>query len=237
MPNRHVFAAVVGLGLVASAGAARAEVGDQGAVVISADRLSPLLSYTKSTEDTTNGSASESQTNFSLLWSGATAQDFYDVPKLALDYGVAAHITLGAFLAATLPLSHSTTQTQGNGSAETDQPKTTALGFGVRGGYAMALTPKVSFWGRLGLSYGRLTTDDPGGNDASSTYSQFALNLEPLMAFSLAPHFGLLAGLAFDVPLTGNHHQEGTIGNTTFSQDNDFSQLHIGATLGLYGVL
>lgn len=224
-------------GLATSATEARAdEAFTQGKIILSADRLSPLLSYTSSKESSNNGSLTDKQTDLSLLWSGRVG-DFYDVPRLAFDFVVAPHITIGGAFGATIPLSHSTESSNGNTTTTTDADTTSALAVGVRGGYVLDLGPKVALWGRLGLGYSRLSTKSPNNNDSTSTYSEFALSIEPLFAFPLTPHFGLLAGPVFDIPLSGNHHQESTVLNTTVSSDNDFSQLHIGLTVGVFGVL
>ena len=88
----------------ASSAHADPDLGAQGTLILSADRLSPLFTYTKSEQSDNNGSVSTTTSSLQLLWNG-NAQDFYDVPRLGLDYAVAPNITIGGNLFATLPMS------------------------------------------------------------------------------------------------------------------------------------
>src|SRR5438445_34146 len=107
--HRITFAGSLLVVLAASTSAAHAdpELGMQGHWILSADRLSPLFSYTKVTTDTGNNkndSDSTTRSSISLFWSG-NAQDFYDIPRLGVDYVVAPNITVGGNVFATLPTS------------------------------------------------------------------------------------------------------------------------------------
>ncbi len=215
------------------------EFGARGQVTLSADRLVPLFSYSKTTTDANNGdSSTESTSSIALLWTSGP-QDFYDVPRLGLDYSVTSNITLGGNLFFTLPLSHSQSQTRNNTTTTTDEATTNAFGIGVRGGYIASIAPKISFWGRLGLSYTRegTTTPQQVGNDVHSSLSQVALAIEPLFVIHLTSHLGFTVGPVIDVPLSGNLHQELVIGNMTVSSDNASSQFHFGISGGLIGWL
>jgi hypothetical protein len=236
---------IVFAGLVTAAGVAHAEplddFGARGQLIISADRLMPLLSYTRVRVDQTGGdSTTTSTTSFALLWS-SSPQDFYDVPRAGVDYVVAPHVTVGGMLFGTLPASATRSSTQNGTTTSRDAAKLSAFGIGARAGYVVPLTPRIAFWGRGGLSYARESTTSPQGNMGNTTnesVSQLGLNLEPLFVFLLAPHLGVQAGPVLDVPLSGTDHTEFTTNNgMTVSQDNDTSQLHFGLTVGLFGYL
>ena len=169
----------------------------------------------------------------SLLWSG-DAQDFYDIPRVGLDYVIAPSFTIGGSLFATLPLSSTQKTTFLNTTTSRDDSTTSAFGIGVRAGYIAVVTPRISFWGRGGLSYTHIGTEQPQ-NDTSQSLSQVALNLEPLFVIRAAPHFGVQLGPVFDIPLSGTYHSEVRVGGGTGSTDVDASQLHIGLTAGLLG--
>ena len=233
---RTAFVTMLVSGLAASS--ARADdLHIQGRVIVSVDRLSPLFSYSRIRQDQGNDSTTSSTSSISLLWSGEPT-DFYDIPRLGVDYVVARNISIGGNLFATLPMSSTRSQTQNGTTTSRDGAKLNAFGIGVRGGYIMPLAPKVSFWGRGGLSYARVgTTNPPGGNgnDVSNSVSQWGLSLEPLFVISPAPHFGFTIGPVLDIPLSGNQHSEVTVNNMTVSTDTGESQFHFGITVGMLG--
>ncbi|MGE5186150.1 MAG: hypothetical protein ACM31C_29040 [Acidobacteriota bacterium] len=216
--------------------------GASGQVILSADRLSPLLSYSRIKQDQGGGdSTTTSTTSMSLLWTGSP-QDFYDIPRVGLDYVIAPNITIGGSLFATLPMSSTRSTTQNGTTTSRDGTKLDAVGLAARGGYVMPLSPRVAFWPRGGLSYTRVGTTNTqggggpgGGGTTSSTDSQWALSLEPLFVITAAPHLGIVAGPVLDLPLAGTHHAEFTNNGMSVSTDNDESQLHLGLTLGLLG--
>jgi hypothetical protein len=229
--------------LVSSSAAAEPveEFGTKGHFILSVDRLFPLISYTRiRTAGNMQGEYNTtSQTSMSLLWSGQP-QDFYDIPRVGLDYVIAPQLTLGGSIFATLPMSSSSERTMNGMTTTRDSTKESAFGIGARVGYVVHLTPAVSFWPRGGLSYSHVTTTDydPAGvQQGSQTTTQPALNLEPLFVISPAPHFGIVLGPVFDIPLGGNEHTEivGGMGGGTLSFDTDASQLHIGITVAMLG--
>lgn len=217
------------------------DFGAKGHFIISADRLSPLISYTRVRAAGNNQGDynTTSTTSMSLLWSGQ-AQDFYDIPRIGLDYVIAPKVTLGGAIFGTLPMSSSEERTQ-NGVTDTrDSTRVSAFGIGARIGYVIPLTPTVSFWPRGGLSYARVTStsvDPQGVTQGSDTVSQPALNLEPLFVIQPAPHFGIVVGPVVDLPLAGSEHTELQAMGGTLSFDTDTSQLHLGITVGLLGWL
>ncbi len=113
-----------------------------------------------------------------------------------------------------------------------------AIGVALRAGFVAPLTPRVSFWGRGGLSFTREgTSNQPQGNQNQITQSvsQWGLSLEPLFVIEATTHFGFQIGPVLDLPLSGTQHSELTNNNMTVSQDVNTSQLHFGITGGLLG--
>src|SRR5437868_7055877 len=108
-----------------SAAHADPDMGTQGTWILSADRLSPLFSYTKSEQSDNNGSVSTTRSSLSLLWSGSP-QDFYDIPRLGLDYVVAPNVTVGGNLFATLPMSSKQEASGGGNTVSQDDDKISA---------------------------------------------------------------------------------------------------------------
>jgi len=238
--NPHILV-VVAAGLTASA-SARAEpindFGTRGQVIISADRLSPLFSYSRIRTDQGGGDSNlTSVSSCSLLWSG-TLQDFYDIPRAGVDYVLAPRVTIGGTLFLTLPITSTRATTQNGTTTSRDGTTQNAVGLGARAGYIVPLTNKISLWARGGLSYtreGSTSTNNNGTTQQSTSTSQFALNLEGLFVIELTQHFGLQLGPVIDVPLSGTEHTEVTDQGRTVSQDNGSSQFHIGITAGLLG--
>jgi hypothetical protein len=224
--------------LAAASGSAHAEpdLGAQGQWIIGADRLSPLLSYARTTQDDNKGaSITTSTTSVALFWSGSP-QDFYDIPRLGIDYGIAPKITVGGNFFATLPMSSKQSATDAGQTVTTDGDKVSAFGFALRAGYVMPLGPSLALWARGGLGYARVGTTSPRNNgDRYNSLSQLGLNLEPQLVISPGPHVGIMVGPVIDVPLTGTFHTERTDNNMTTSEDFDSSQLHIGINVGLIG--
>lgn len=229
------------LAVTSTAGADPAgDFGAAGHLIIAADRVSPLLSYTRiKTDDGGGDSTTTSETSMSLLWSGAVA-DYYDIPRAGIDYTVAPQVTVGGTIFATIPFSASRSTTMGGTTTSRDIAKTSAIGLGGRVGYALPITPKVWFWPRGELSYTHVSTTNPTQNNGatdSSTVTQWALQLEPIFVISPVPRFGITIGPVLDLPLGGNQHDEITNNGMTVSTDTSTSQTHFGITVGMLGWL
>lgn len=226
--------------LATASGLAQAEPGDlgaQGQWIIGADRLSPFISYSRLRRaDDNGGSLTTSSTSLQLFWNGS-AQDFYDIPRIGVDYVIAPNITVGGNFFATLPMSSKESASQGGTTVTSDGDKTTAIGFALRGGYIMPLGPKLTLWARGGLGYAHVGTTSPrnNGREDYNSLSQLGLNLEPEIVYSPAPHVGAMLGPVLDLPLTGTFHTERTDNGQTTSQDFDASQLHLGINISLIG--
>ena len=222
-----------------AAAPASSPLGEKGTWILTAERLVPLLSYSKDSEDVgNNDSGSVSRTSLSffsyLVQLPDDAVIAYTIPRISLDYTVAPNITIGGSIFAFVDLSSSQSTTIGGTTTNADNPKATAFGITPRIGYVMSLGPKLALWPRAGFSYYTESVSNPpngGGNNTTDGFHQFALDLEGNFAAVLAPHFFVLFGPVIDIPLSGSVST--TNGGTTVSNDN--SQFHFGITGGLGG--
>lgn len=238
--HRIVFAGLLfGVLAIASSAQADPQLGAQGQLIFSADRLSPLLSYSRLTEDDNKGNKiTTSTTSLSLFWSGSP-QDLYDIPRLGLDYAIAPSVTIGGNFFATIPMSSRESVTDNNQTVSQDGDKVSGIGVAARAGYVVPLGGSIALWARGGLEYARVGTTSPRGNNDEryTSLSQFALNLEPQLVLSPGPHVGIMIGPVADIPLTGTFHTERTENGQTTSENFDASQLHLGINLSLIGWL
>lgn len=248
-------AATIGVLLAASfvhaQPAAPGGFGQQGQFILGADRLVPLFGYNsvktgRPSDGNVTSDSTNTQTSFSLLW-GSDFPDltFYGVPRFGFDYVVAPNITVGGNLVLFATLGGSTTQHQQfkNGQTtdkSTDNPSVFLWGLAPRAGYILPMSDMLSLWLRGGPAYYHVsfkTTTSAGNTTITDTnsLSQFALALEPLAVFTPTPHFGITGGPTIDIPVSGSATQETSGGGQTSSTSNDYSQFHIGLSVGMIG--
>lgn len=157
------------------------------------------------------------------------------LPRLAVDYELSSHLTIGgaAFL------TYSTVSSEGlTGSA---------FGFGLapRVGYSLRITDKLAFWPRLGatLAYYSASPEDAGGGSVrvtqSTRYVPLWLNVEPSLVYSVDRHFAFTFGLVGDIPLLGGVTSKTTTSSgsatTTTERDSTLTQLILAAQFGVMG--
>jgi hypothetical protein len=221
--------------------------GTTGTIIISAERVSPLLAYqnfsTKSERNGVETTTSQSTTTMSLLASPNFDNiGFHTIPRLAFDFTVADNITVGGSIFAMFTLSAKTETKTGGVSQSDDSSKLSVFGIAPRVGYILDLGDTFAFWPRLGFSYVTATSSSPprttGGvtTESSSTVNQLALGLEGLFAIMPVRNFGITIGPVIDVPLTGKRKSETKSGGVTNSQEVNASQFHFGLTAGVLGV-
>jgi hypothetical protein len=99
------------------------------------------------------------------------------------------------------------------------------FGFAPRVGYLHMFGRVVGIWPRGGFSYYSTASDE----DEFDLYTM-VFNAECMFPIVLAPHFGVLVGLAFDQSLTGNLDPED-------GPDRDIMMRSIGLQVGLFGWL
>ena len=227
--------------------------GEQGTFIVSADRLIPVFAVTSNQittdENGTKTTTSESGLSLSFLWgnnSSATGTA-YNVPRVGIDYAVIDNVTLGADIFAYFTLggtSEVKTETAGvTQTTSTDGPSTTVFGIAPRGGYILPINSLLAFWPRGGFSVYSLSNKQTVAaqgatpkTTSSTTFTELSLNLDPQLVVFPISHFGLTAGLALDVPLTGSRKHEATpAGGSPTSSSVDYSAFHFGVTAGLLG--
>jgi hypothetical protein len=256
---RRLLAVAVGVGMFGTSSLARAqgheEFGRRGQIIISADRLVPVFSYTHTSQDQFDPGLGNSkqvvtnnQTALSILW-GSTypsgAETFFTVPRVGFDYVIVPNVTIGGDIVVffTLGGSNGTETTQTNGTSMTtsrDNPGALVFGIAPRGGYIFELSNLFSLWLRGGLSYyvmNSKTTTGSGNAQTTTSFSvnKFALDLNPQFVITPTPHFGFTLGLTADIPLAGGHSQEIDVANRSITNSASSSLLFFGVTGGLLG--
>lgn len=223
--------------------------GDRGQLVLTADRLIPLVSYTSQTVTSMDGAGTSRVTD-----SGASMAFFvgrepslgavHTLPRLALDFSVANHVTVGTSLAIAFGLGgrHVEERTP-NGEPQTTRdnsaPGTTILGFAPRIGYVLTLGPRVALWGRAGFAFYSVkssveqTTNLGVTSTATQTDTIFSLDLDPQLVWSPFEHVILHVGPLVDIPLTGSHATAFSQGSDSKDRSDDLSIFHVGLSAGL----
>jgi hypothetical protein len=156
----------------------KATFGDKGEFIFSADRLAPVLGYSRISQDEpgplaagiTKVSNSESSSSLGFFWggspgyvtavggTGATLPNVYTVPRLGFDYTVVPNVTVGGDMVLFFTLGGNQSQeTENNGGGKVttsvSEPKSTIFGLAPRGGYVMHFTDLFSLWLRGGFSF------------------------------------------------------------------------------------
>lgn len=226
----------------------------RGQLILSADRLVPLIAYDDTTVSGTPQTSTSSTTisllpNTNSFLSGNNntvfSGNFYNIPRIAFDYAVIDRLTIGGSIYAAFTPSSSTNSTAANGTVtNTDNGTTTLFGIAPRVGYAVPVSNAFVFWPRGGFSFNTLSFNSPTTTNAlgqpstnSITVNQFALDLEAVFVITPVQHFGILFGPVLDIPLTGKVNASTETNGTTVSTSVSQSELHVGVTVGLVGWL
>jgi hypothetical protein len=257
------FAILVGAAVVISSSSAEAAdtrgFGEKSQLILSADRLVPVFSYTSASSTTLGPNTieltrSESGAGMSLLLGRNVGinETFmvnpHTIPRVAVDFTIIPRLTLGAALAFGFGLGGSTRDesvSPGNVvvARESDAPTATVVGLAPRGGYILPLTNWIAFWPRAGVAFYSVSSDrDIIENNAvvgsrSDTDTHLSLDLDPQFVFVPVEHFFFHVGPLANIPLSGTRSQETTEGPRTDRRSNDISLFHFGITAGIGGWL
>jgi hypothetical protein len=233
-------------------------LGDKSQLIITADRLIPVFGYTYSSVTTTqNGQEltdSRTGAGMSLLFGRdfGLAEDtvpinVHTLPRLAFDFTIIPHLTLGAAIAFGFGLGGTDKNEFLQGNARTtrsvDAPRATAIGIAPRVGYVIPLGDVLAFWPRAGFGFysvsaKRDSVDQNNPNNVttrSATDTVFSLDLDPQLAIVPLEHFFFHVGPLVNIPLSGSRSVKTTSGATTVSVSTDTSLFHFGITAGLGG--
>ena len=241
-------AALVALGFAGEARAqAGAAFGSAGQPIVSADRLFGVYFWSvKSQADATPADpnpqiATQSGTAINLLWgsdssfvAGGTA-DVYSVPRLAFDYTVIDHLSVGGSIGY-LNRSGKTETTMDGVTTSRDSPTGFALLFSPRVGFAIALSPMVAIWPRLGITYFTASTQSTNmampPTTTKTTLNGFALSMDAELVITPLSHVGFTVGPMLDLPLSGRMKIERT-GGTNNLTESSAKITNYGLTAGL----
>jgi hypothetical protein len=181
--KRAITASCLGLCLCSTSLCAAQELGAKGEGVLSADRLMGL-SWTHVAGELGNAHYQNDYTSFSFGWRTSVDGSPFDVPRLAFDYLIIEHLSLGAAL--------------GYVSHTGDLNDTSLFVFSPRVGYAYAFGRVVGIWPRGGFTYH--STSVTNNFDEKG----FAFTAECPFTFSPAPHFAIHVGPTFDIDMFGD---------------------------------
>ena len=226
--------------------------GKQGQLFVTADRLMPLVSYT-----TQSVTMSQGATETKISDRGASFAFFvgrepglasmHTVPRLAVDYAVVDHLTVGTALPLAFGLggSHSEDRTQNGGttSRKHNSPEMTVLGFAPRVGYVLPLSPRFAFWPRAGVAFYSMRTKTEQSNEASAisttvdTDTLFSLDLDPQVVWSPIDGLFVHAGGIANLPISGAHSTEFSQAASSSTRTDDLSVFRVGLSAGIGGWL
>lgn len=242
----------------ASAGGDANGFGEKHQLIVSADRLLPLVGYTNaSVTATDNGqevSNSHSGANLSLLFGSSLAVpasnlvDPHTLPRVAFDFTVIDRLTLGAALAFGVGFAgQQTAEAVAGGvktTTKTDDPRSWVIGFTPRVGYVLPLGDHLAFWprGGLGVYHASLHQDRTvANNDVETSVGDtlLSLDLDPQLVVVPYPHLFFTVGPVANIPLAGSRTTDTTTtaGGATrsVSVDNDISVFRIGLSASIGG--
>jgi hypothetical protein len=244
-----VVASLVGLLSARSASAQEANgFGEKTQLIITADRLMPLFSYSSQTvTETRNGATlrtSDSGTSAAfLLGSEPSLGSVHTIPRVALDFTVVHHLTLGGSIVLAFGLGGTHEDDFGNNTTRKgDAPKTTVIGIAPRVGYVIPLASTFAFWPRAGFAFYSVSTKTSnfqGNNNieivTTNNDSLLSLDLDPQFVWAPIPHFFFHFGPLVNVPLSGSRSVETATGATSNTTKSDLSVFHFGISAGLGG--
>lgn len=239
--------------------------GEKGEIIISGDRLVPLIGYTHSSV-TVDGplatnltrSTSANQSGLSFLFGRDLSSydglglpvNVHSIPRVAFDVTIIDRLTIGAGLAFAFGFGGSikTERVANNTNATTttkaDAPSATAIGLAPRVGYILPFGEHLAFWPRVGFAFysvGIKTEETNNGNNITTTNKVtdtiFSLDLDPQLAIIPTEHFFFTIGPMLNIPLTGGRSISSSTGATTQEIDNDISLLHFGIHASIGGWL
>jgi hypothetical protein len=221
-------------------------LGDKGQLILTVDRLMPVLSYSSQTVTSTAGGQSleDNRTGTSmafLLGREPSLGIVHTLPRIAFDFTIIKRLTIGGAFAVAFGLGgRQETELGNNNTRNTKTPRTSIIGFAPRVGYVLPLARNFAFWPRAGFAiYAVSTKSDAviGNQDAKITNSDtvFSIDLDPQFVWTPIPHFFFHAGPLLNIPLGGSQSVETEIGNSSGTTKNDLSVFHFGLTAGLGG--
>lgn len=177
-----LFLATIAFGAPASA----QELMGKGHFAIGAERLFGFYLDMQHTEFG-NVESDNDTTAFTLFWSPTAGGALLSIPRIAVDYFLDEHLTLGG--------------TFGIASLSSDGPDLFGIIFNPRVGYALRLSHEFTFWPRGGITIAH------AGGDADLTV--FGITLEGMFAYMPTDNWALTGGPIIDLGFTGSAGDDG----------------------------
>ena len=245
-----VSTAVGVVALLAARTASAQEVnglGEKSQLIVTVDRLMPLFSYSsQSITDTQGGGAvksSDSGTSAAFLFGREPSLGIvHTIPRVAIDFTVVKHLTLGGSIAVAFDLGGTHEDDFGNNTTRKyDTSKTTIIGLAPRVGYVFPIASTFAFWPRAGFAFYSLSTKTSTFNNnniettSTSKDSILSLDLDPQFAWAPVQHFFFHFGPLVNIPLSGSRSVENATGANANTNKSDLSVFHIGLSAGLGG--
>lgn len=224
--------------------------GDRGQLILSADRLVPLVSYTRQSITATQGDTTTTVTDSGssialLIGREPTLGAVHTIPRVAVDFTVARRLTLGTSIAFAFGLGgdHTEERTPTVGpptTRESRSPRTSLIGFAPRFGYVLPIgTTPFAFWPRAGFGFYSVSSKSEETSNLGVTSTTrvtdtlFSLDLDPQLVWLPVPHVLVYAGPLVNVPLGGSHDTSFSQAGEAKDRADDLSLFHIGLTAGL----
>lgn len=220
-------------------------LGEKHQLIVSVDRLMPLLSYSSETVKNENNGVTTKTTDSGtsaafLLGREPSIGVVHTLPRVAFDFAVIQHLTVGGALAFAFGLSAKSETEQGNVTRKVDAPTSTIVGFAPRVGYVIPIGHVLAFWPRAGFAVYSVSTKSTraqGNNDveATDTSTVWSLDLDPQLTWVPVEHFFVHFGPLLNIPFAGSRSHEDVINGNSTTTKNDLSVFHFGLSAGLGG--
>lgn len=223
--------------------------GDRRQLIITADRLMPILSYTTQSITANGGDTTTTTTDSGASFAFMVGREpglgtIHTVPRIAADFTFFRRMTFGLSftLAFGLEGSH-TEEREAKGSPATTRenaiPGATLLGFAPRAGYIIPLSDKLAFWPRAGIAFysmksQREQTSNLGvTSSATVTDTLFSFDLDAQLAWTPLRQVIVHAGPLANLPLSGAHSTAFAQGAELKDRSDDLTVFHFGVSVGL----
>jgi hypothetical protein len=242
---------VVGLLAARTASAQSAQdvngFGEKTQLIVTVDRLMPLFSYSSQSVTNTQGGgvlkSTDSGTSSAFLFGREPSLGIvHTIPRVAFDFTVVKHLTLGGSLAIAFDLGGTHEDDFGNNTTrKSDASKTTIIGIAPRVGYVFPIASTFAFWPRAGFAFYSVSTktNSLNNNNVETTTtandSLLSLDLDPQFVWAPVQHFFFHFGPLVNIPLSGSRSVENATGANANTTKFDLSVFHVGLSAGLGG--
>lgn len=222
--------------------------GEKSQLILSADRIVPVFSYSRSsvtrTDNNVELTTATSSTSSSILWGGQLGPDrVHTIPRVGVDFTIIPRLTLGGSAVFAFTLGGSTTSERVEGGTKrevsVDAPSTTVFGLVPRVGYILPVGDILGIWLRGGFAFYSVRTKTYDDNNANNydvdKATVFSIDLDPQLTIVPFEHFFIGVGPLVNIPVGGTLTQEQTRGNTTVSRSDSLRVFQLGANASLGG--